>query len=385
MTATKTKHIILLGTAYPFRGGLASFNERLMRAFAQEGHKVHIETFSMQYPSFLFPGKTQYSESPPPHDLSISVSVNSVNPFNWWRIGRKIRKAAPDMLIIKFWIPFMAPCLGSIARLAKRNKRTKVISIIDNIIPHERRIGDKLLSKYFVGAVDAFVCMSDSVQADLKHFVRRQPIALSPHPLFDNFGAAIPRHKALQALQLSPDYAYVLFFGFIRDYKGLDLLLDAFAHPFFAQNKVKLLVAGEFYSNSEKYMQIIADKGLSEQVVLHTDFIPDEKVAYYFGAANIVAQPYKTATQSGVTQIAYHFDKPMLVTDVGGLAEIVPHQKVGYVVDVDSTAIAHALQDFFAQQRQKEFEDNIPQEKAKYSWHKMTEVITTLYQKITDR
>lgn len=376
------KHITLIGPAHPLRGGLASFDERLMRAFAQEGHHTHIETFSLQYPSLLFPGKTQYSASPTPADLSISVSVNSINPLNWWRIGKRLQKARPDILITRFWIPFMAPCLGSIARIAKNNKHTKVISIIDNIIPHEQRIGDRQLSRYFTNSVDAFVCMSDSVQQQLADFLHGQAVALTPHPLFDNFGTKVSQEEALKKLNLDPTYKYVMFFGFIRDYKGLDLLLEAFAHPYFAQNNIKLLVAGEFYANSEKYLQQIEQLGITEQVVLRTEYIPNEQVADYFGAADIVAQTYKTATQSGVTQIAYHLETPMLVTNVGGLSEIVPHNKVGYVTEVDSRAIAEALIDFYTHNRHHHFAQNVIEEKQKYSWDKMTKVFMKLYEQL---
>lgn len=376
--------ITIIGSAHPLRGGLATYNERLAREFLNEDDDVKIETFKLQYPSILFPGKTQLSDSPKPKDLNIDISVNSVNPFNWLKIGRKIKKQEPDLIIIKFWIPFMAPCFGTIARIAKKNKKSKIITIIDNIIPHEKRPGDFLLSKYFVNSIDGFISMSKSVQEDLLKFDKNKPRELTPHPLFDNFGTVLSKKDALETLKLEIGYKYMLFFGFIRDYKGLDILLDALSNDWFAKNKVKLIVAGEFYNNPEKYHTIIREKNLGDRIIMHNNFISNEMVNLYFSAAEIVVQPYKTATQSGVTQIGYHFNKPMLVTNVGGLAEIIPDKKVGYVVQPNGDAIAEALIDFFENDRKAEFEKNILEEKKKYSWDKMTQKIKSVYQKILE-
>ena len=370
--------ITIVGTAYPYRGGLAAFNERLTKEFQTEGDEVKIETFTMQYPNFLFPGKTQYSSEPTPNDLCIERSVNSVNPFNWWKVGRKIAKDAPDLLIIKYWLPFMAPCFGTIARLARRNGKTRVISILDNIIPHEKRLADRLLSNYFVGSVDGFVAMSKSVLSDLNLFDERKPRAFCAHPLYDNFGEKRSREDALKELNLDPSISYILFFGFIRDYKGLDILLEAMADERMRQKNVKLIVAGEFYNNSEKYFELEKKLGIGDSVIWHNDFIPDSQVSTYFAAADMVVQPYKSATQSGVTQIAYHFEKPMLVTRVGGLAEIVPHEEVGYVVEPNAKAVTDALCDFYDNNRESSFVENVKLEKKKYAWSRMTETIKSL-------
>lgn len=371
--------IKLLGTAYPFRGGLASFNERLIEEFINEQEDASIETFKLQYPNFLFPGKTQYSSSPKPSNIPIDVTVNSVNPFNWIKIGRKIKKEEPDILIIKFWLPFMAPCFGTIARIAKKNKKTRVISILDNVVPHEKRPGDKLLAKYFVNSVDAFVGMSKSVLEDLNQFDSSKPREYNPHPLFDNFGEKVPREEALKHLQLPQGDKYILFFGFIRDYKGLDLLIDAFSDCRFRDQGIKLIIAGEYYNNEEQYTEQIKKLNLQGDIILKNEFIPNEDVRYYFGAADIVAQPYKNATQSGVTQIGYHFEKPMLVTNVGGLAELVPHNKIGYVVNPDPKSIADSLLNFFDSDNSSNFIENILEEKKKFSWDKMTQTIKKLY------
>lgn len=371
--------IVLIGTAFPFRGGLASYNERMAAQFMDEGHEVSIETFSLQYPGFLFPGKTQLSDSPKPDHLTINISVNSINPFNWIKVGRRIRKSSPDLVIFKYWIPFMGPCFGTISRLIRKNKITKVISVLDNIIPHEKRIGDNLMTKYFVSAVDGFLSMSKSVNDDLSFFNTSKPRTLSPHPLFDNFGEASNKNTAKEKLGLDTDTDYMLFFGFIRDYKGLDLILKAISSPWFKDSNVKLLVAGEFYSNEKKYLDLIKEFDINDRVVLRTTFISNEEVGLYFSSSDIIVQPYKTATQSGVTQIAYHFNKPMLVTDVGGLAEICPHEKVGYVVDVDCNKIADALIDFYDNKRHDEFVANVKEEKKKYAWSTLTGNILKVY------
>ena len=370
--------IIILGTAHPYRGGLATFNERLAQQFLNEGYDVEIYTFTLQYPNFLFPGKTQYSDEPAPEKLTIHRKVNSINPLNWIKVGKELRNKKVDLVIVKYWLPFMGPCYGTILRKVRKNKKTRIISILDNIIPHEKRIGDRLFTKYFVKAVDGFVAMSKSVLKDVDIFDNQKPKLFSPHPLYDNFGEKLLRNEAAQKLNLNENQRYILFFGFIRDYKGLDLLMKAYTDKRFRSMNVKLIVAGEFYNNSEKYFALEKELGLKNEIVWRNDFISDSDVKYYFSMADIIAQPYKSATQSGVTQIAYHFEKPMLVTNVGGLAEMVPHGKCGYVVNPDENEIADALVDFFENERFNDFTEPLILEKEKYSWKKMTETINNL-------
>ena len=374
--------IIILGTAYPYRGGLSAFNERMAREYQRMGHEVEIYTFTLQYPGFLFPGKTQYSDEPAPEDLRIFRKVNSCNPFNWIKVGNEIRRKKPDLMITKFWLPFMGPCFGTIARRVRKNRHTKLISILDNVIPHEHRIGDKMFARYFIRPTDGFVAMSKSVLQDLSLFDTQKPRRFCPHPLYDHYGELLPKAEALKLLSLDPGCRYVLFFGFIRAYKGLDLLLEAFADSRLKDLNVKLIVAGEFYGDPQPYLEQIKRLGIGERVVLATDFIPDHCVNRYFGACDIVAQPYKSATQSGVTQIAFHFEKPMLVTDVGGLAEIVPHGKIGYVVAPDAHEIADALVSYFENQCEEAFTQGVREEKRKYAWSSMTEAIEGLMQEI---
>lgn len=370
--------VIILGTAYPYRGGLSAFNERLAYEYQSMGHEVEIYTFTLQYPSFLFPGKTQYSDGPAPEGLVIHRRVNSCNPFNWVSVGREIAKKRPDLMITKFWLPFMAPCFGTIARCVRRNGHTRCVSILDNVIPHEHRIGDKAFVRYFIGAEDGFVAMSRSVMNDLGLFDVVKPRAFCPHPLYDHYGQVMPKDEAKRMLGLDGGTCYVLFFGFIRDYKGLDLLLDAFADARLKAKNVKLIVAGEFYGDPKPYMEQIARLGIADRVELRTDFIPDSEVNRYFCAADIVAQPYKTATQSGVTQVAFHFERPMLVTNVGGLPEIVPDGKIGFVVEPEARQIADALVRYYSERREQEFVENIKVEKTKYAWSNMTDAIASL-------
>ena len=372
----------ILGTSWPYRGGLTAFNERLARQFVKEGNEVEIFTFTMQYPDFLFPGKTQYSDLPKPEDLHITRTMNSINPFTWFRTARAIQKAGIQLLIIKFWIPLMAPCLGTIARLCRR-KGIEVVSILDNVIPHEPHFWDRWFIRYFIGSADRFVAMSASVQEDCRHFLPESAkgrVALSPHPLYDNFGEPVEKNEARKILGLPEDKTLLLFFGFIRDYKGLDLLMKAYAQVQRDKGQrtkdLLLVVAGEFYNNSEQYTALEQELGLKGKIVWHTDFIPDERVRLYFSAADLIVQPYKTATQSGVTQIAYHFEKPMLVTRVGGLSEIVPDGKVGYAVEPNVEAIAEALNHFV--QHPQDFAEGIREEKKKYSWSVMSQAILSL-------
>jgi glycosyltransferase involved in cell wall biosynthesis len=375
--------ITILSTAFPYRGGIAVFTERLARAFQEEGDRVKISTFSLQYPNFLFPGKSQYSSSEKPQDLAIEREVNSINPINWIRIGLKLKKQRPDILILKYWLPFLSPCFGTISRIARSNKHTKVIVVIDNLIPHEKRFGDHLLNSYFVNSVDGFVAMSKTVFDDLSQFDADKKKILGVHPLYDNFGKAKSKEEAIENLGFDKNYKYMLFFGIIRKYKGLDILLEAFADNRLKNQNLKLIVAGEFYEDAKPYHDLIKQHNLADSVILATRFIPDKQVVDYFCAADIIVQPYKHATQSGVTQIAYHFEKPMLVTNVGGLNEIVPHNKVGYVCKPNANDVANHLVDFFSKNKEGLFIEGVKKEKSKYSWDKMIENIKSLHRQIT--
>jgi glycosyltransferase involved in cell wall biosynthesis len=372
--------IVIIGPGHPLRGGLATFNQRLAKEFIDQGHNCSIYSFSLQYPSFLFPGKTQYTDEPAPEDLTIHTVINSVNPFNWIKIGRRLKKEGPDIIIVRYWLPVMGPALGTILRRVKKNKHTKIICIADNVIPHEKRPGDKAFTNYFLKSCDAFITMSEKVMNDLRTFQKIKPAKLVPHPLYDNFGGIIPKQDARRHLGLPETEKIILFFGFIRKYKGLDLLFEAMVHLKNIQpptSNIKLLVAGEFYEDEKPYKEQIEKLGIKDQLILRTDFIPDSEVKYYLCAADAVIQPYRNATQSGVTPLAYHFEKPMVVTNVGGLPTLVPDEKVGLVVEPNPEAIANGILRFY-QLGEDYFIPHLREEKQKYTWEKLMAAIVDL-------
>ncbi len=376
-------NIIIVGTAHPYRGGLAAFNERLALQFQKEGHHVEMYTFTLQYPGFLFPGKTQFTNDPAPAGLTISRKINSCNPFNWIKVGNQIRKMKPDMVVFAYWMSFMAPCFGTIAKQIRKNHKTRCIGLIHNMIPHEPNVLDKYLPPYFVKQMDGFTTLSHAVIKDIDQFDKHnKPKSWAPHPIYDHYGELIDKIEARKQLGLSADGKYVLFFGFIRDYKGLDLLIDSFGDLRLQDMGVHLLVAGEFYGDPQPYLNRIRSLDISDIVILHNDYIPDNKVNLYFRACDIVAQPYKTATQSGVTQVAFHFECPMLVTNVGGLPEIVPDGKIGYVVNPDAQDIADALVRYYKENKEKEFTAGVREEKRKYGWDRMTAAVLNSYSQI---
>jgi len=369
----------IIGPAHPLRGGIANFNEALCSAFNKAGIQSKIISFTLQYPDFLFPGKTQYDKGTKPADIKIEELINSVSPLTWFKTAKRIKAANPDYVIIRYWLPFLAPCLGTIARLVKRGTTIKVIALTDNVIPHEKRVGDRLLTKYFVKSCDAFVVMSKSVAEDLRQFIPDPKVVFLPHPIYDTFGEKHSREEALQQLNLRQSYRYILFFGFIRKYKGLDLLLEAMSDKRVRGLNVKLLIAGECYDDLSFYTNLIKEYEIEGNVIFKADYIPASEVKNYFAAADMVVQPYRSATQSGVTQIAYHFERPMLVTEVGGLAEIVPHLKVGYVVPPTPKSIADAIVHFYTNNLEAEFSSNAAVEKNRFLWSTFVQGVTELF------
>jgi D-inositol-3-phosphate glycosyltransferase len=371
--------ILILSPAYPLRGGIAASTERLAQELIQEGHEVVIYSFSLQYPSFLFPGKTQYSDDPAPVGLHIRTVLNSINPFNWIWVGKAMANEKPDLVVVRFWLPFMGMSLGTALRVARwfKKKPVRVCALVDNIIPHEKRIGDRFLAQYFVHACDEFVVMSEVVGKDILQFLpasqsqSTELIRYAPHPVYDNYGALIEKSAARRHLALNENQPLVLFFGFIRHYKGLDLLLEALA----LVPEIHLVVAGECYESWEVYQAIIDKNNLGHRVHLHLDFIPSEQVKYYFSAADLVVQPYRSATQSGISQIAFHFEKPMLATRVGGLPEIIEDKVSGYIVAPEPVAIAAAMRDFFTHGRSTEMSLAIKKAKERFSWKRLSATI----------
>jgi glycosyltransferase involved in cell wall biosynthesis len=371
------KHIVIVGPAHPLRGGLATYNERLARELMQK-NQVTLLTFSLQYPNFLFPGQSQFSSDPKPEDLTIDIALNSVNPMNWISVGRKYKKIKPDIIIFRYWMPFFGPCFGTFARIVKSNHHTQVIAITDNIIPHEKRFFDTPFSKYFLPVLDGAVAMSRKVLKDLQDFPLSKPVKKTgyhAHPLYDNFGHSVSKSEACKILGLDVNKRYILFFGFIRNYKGLDLLLEAMSLLPESLKDVNLLVAGEYYEDSAPYDEIIARKQLENRIELHTKFIPNDDVRYYFSVADIVAQPYRNATQSGVSQIAYHFGTPMIITNVGGLSELVPHGEAGWVCEPTAESLAAAIVSMYEPNRLHHIQNSLKELKKQFSWPSMVRAL----------
>jgi glycosyltransferase involved in cell wall biosynthesis len=373
--------VVIIGPGYPLRGGLATFNQRLAKEFITNGDSCYICSFSLQYPSFLFPGKTQYSDEPAPAHIEIRSLINSVNPLNWISTGNLLKNERPDLVIVRYWLPFMGPALGTILRKVKKNKHTKIICIADNILPHEKRAGDKPFTRYFLKPCDAFITMSEKVMNDLRGFEMTKPARQVTHPLYDNFGEPVDKAFARKQLSLPVDEKIILFFGFIRKYKGLDILLQAMTDKRIQEAGIKLVVAGEFYEDEKPYLQQIEESGINKNVILKTSFIPDSEVKYYLCAADAVIQPYRNATQSGVTPLAYHFEKPMIVTNVGGLPALVPDDKAGLVVLPDADSIANGILQFY-KTGENHFAPYIKEEKKKLSWSSFVQVISGIYNEL---
>lgn len=372
--------VFIIGPGYPLRGGPAQFNENLCREFNKLGHDAQIISYSLQYPNFLFPGSSQYETSgSAPSDIKIHTLINTVNPFNWIKTARFIKKQKPDFIIFRYWLPFFGPSLGSIGRMVKRGTNIKVLALTDNIIPHEKRVGDVPFTKYFVKSCHGFITMSKAVFNDISQFTPTDKKVFSPHPMYETYGAAVTKEEARKKLGLNSDDKVILFFGLIRKYKGLDFLLEAMNHPDIKNQNIKLLVAGEFYEDKQPYLDLVEKNGLQNQVIFHSQFIPNEEVRYYFCAADLVAQTYRNATNSGVTMVGYYYEKPMLVTDVGGLSELVPHQKIGYTVPIDVAKITESILDFYKNHREQEFISNLKTEKVKYLWPTFINRVLELY------
>ncbi len=432
--------ILLISPAHPLRGGIAASSERLAQELQAEGHEVVVYSFKLQYPAFLFPGKTQFTDDPPPPGLLIKTRLNSINPFNWLVVGRQMARERADRIIVRFWLPFMGPCLGTVLRITSwlSKKKPVITALVDNIIPHEKRPGDRLFAKYFVRACNDFVVMSRSVGEEILGFFDPSPevegslptgkdlhsrrdtdttlpiydsfdearenpnpspeeegrssiemqntsrgqaplplgrgagvVRYAPHPIYDNYGEAIAKTDARRQLNLPETAQIALFFGFIRAYKGLDLLLEALAQT----PDVQVLVAGECYDDWQPYQNLIDQHQLANRVHLHTDFIPADQVRLFFSAADLVVQPYRSATQSGISQIAYHFEKPMVVTNVGGLPEIVADGVAGYVVPPAGAPLAAAIKDFFENNREAEMQAGVRAEKKRFSWGYLVRVL----------
>ena len=365
--------ITILSTAYPLRGGIAHYNALLARALGAR-HDVETITFKRQYPALLFPGSTQQEQDDAPPAPPAPALMDSVNPLNWVAVGREVRRRRPDLIIFKYWLPFFGPCFGTIARVARRRTRTRSLVICDNVIPHERRPFDRAFTGYLFSATDYFIVQSRAVERDLLAFRPGAVYRFAPHPVYDIFGRALPQQEARRQLGITAPRV-LLFFGYVRRYKGLQVLLEAMARTGPSLG-VHLLVVGEFYDDERSYRGQIESLGLAPHVTVVSSYVPNSAVARYFSAADAVVLPYLSATQSGIAQIAYNFDTPVLATDVGGLAEVVLDGVTGFVVPPgDPDALAGAIRRFYSEGRSGEFRARVAREKHAYSWENLVDAI----------
>lgn len=368
--ASSQKKLIIISTAFPYRGGIAATSDRLAQEYVKRGDLVEIWTYKMLYPKFIFPGKSQYLEAghEAPAGITIHRKISSLNPFNWFKVGRQLKKSQADQIVIRYWLPFLAPCLGTIAKIAK-TKSNKILCLVDNVIPHEKRFADTFLSRYFFKKMDGFIVMAENGKTQLQEiFNIKKKITYSPHPLFDIYGDKLAKIDACKKLNLSAEYNYILSFGLVRKYKGVDLLIQAFATIKDDFPKHKLLIAGESYDNWDDYQSIIDRLELNDQIVRVDSFIANEEVKYFFSIADFLALTYRTATQSGVTQIAYSMELPMLVTNVGDLPNMVTDDLVGKVCANDIESIASALRVMCIKENLDRFEQGVREEKKRFEW-----------------
>lgn len=367
--------IAYLSVFYPFRGGIAQSNTNLYRELAKKA-EVQAFNFSRQYPGLLFPGQTQYvPESDRTVNFPTQRTLDSINPLTWFSTARKIRALQPDALLVRFWMPFFAPALGAVACLVRRDG-TKVIAILDNVIPHEQRLGDSVLTRFFLNQIDAGLVMTQEVRNDVRRFRADVPCRLKPLPLFDHFPDTVDKETARARLGLSRDRKVLLFFGFIRNYKGLDTLLKAVKY---LSEDYLLVIAGEVYGSFNEYENLIDQLTIREKLQLNVKYIPEIEVQNYFKAADVCVLPYKSATQSGIVQIAFHFRTPVIVTNVGGLSEMVSDGETGLVLDSqDPVQLAGAIERFFREQLADDFSENIAARQDDYSWSGFADAVIGL-------
>ena len=386
--------IVIVGTAYPLRGGIAHHIALLEQTLVRRGHDVKVITFKRQYPKFLFPGKSQEEvgvaigtsqAQNSPLSTPAEIIIDSINPLTWMEAGSIAAQFRPDLILFKYWIPFFAPAYGVLARTARRltrkhGRECRIGFIVDNVLPHEKRPGDLMLTKFAFRAVDYFIVLSDAVERDLKAVDPRAKIVRLDHPTFENFGSRVERSEARQKLEIPEDAPVILFFGYIRKYKGLDILLRGMPQMLAGLPELRLIVAGEFYGDEKEYRELIEELRIpARNLVLATDYIPNEEVTLYFSAANVCVLPYRSATQSGIVLVAYNFDVPAIATDVGGLAEVVKDGKSGFIARTATPeAVANKVIQFFEENLEDKLTRGVIEEKQKYSWDVFAEGIETL-------
>ena len=379
MAPPQPQRLVVVGPFPPYRGGIAHFTQAMTEGLRSRGHDVRPVSFARQYPALLFPGKTQFEPDRTSEEGRTSAEaprlVNTLNPLSWLQTARYILRQRPDVCLFQYWMPFFAPALGMVAWTLRR-RGVRVVGVVHNALPHERRPGDRLLSRFFLQQCDGLVVLSEAVEADVRRLGIMAPVRRAEHPVFAHFGEAIPKEEARRRLGLPEEAPVVLFFGFVRRYKGLHVLLDAMPEVLGRRPDVRLVVAGEFYDDEAPYRAQVHRHGLGEHVLFRPDYIPQDEVARYFSAADVVAQPYLSATQSGIAAIAFHFGRPLVVTDVGGLAEVVPHERAGLVVPPDDpSALAAAITRFFEAGLGETLAEGVRQARQNHSWDRLYEAV----------
>lgn len=356
--------IAVFSAFYPFRGGIAQFNTRLVQELEKE-HKVDCFTFKQQYPNFLFPGKTQFVDA---NDNSRKVNakriVSPFNPFSYLSAANKIKQSNSELYITNYWMTFFGPFMGFIG--ARLKKQTKRIAIVHNLTPHEPRFFDKAFNRYFLKRHDGFVALSEAVRDDILSLKPDAKVLLNNHPLYDHFGVLENRNTACQKLGITNDKKNLLFFGLIRDYKGLDLLIDAME---FMDESYNLIIAGEVYGDVSFYEDKIKASKLASQIYFFNQYIADQDVSSYFSAADACVLPYRSATQSGITAVSQYLETPVIVTNVGGIIESIKPYKTGLIIkEVSPNAIAEGVSDFFAKYNPENSKEAFAELKIEKSW-----------------
>jgi glycosyltransferase involved in cell wall biosynthesis len=354
--------IAVLSPFYPYRGGIAQFSAMLYQALEEE-HEVRAFSFSRLYPQLFFPGKTQYVEST---DRAVAVPaecvLDSINPFSYQKTARAIERFQPDLLIIAYWMPFFAPAYGHIA--ARLKKKTTVIALLHNALPHEPEFFDKPLARLFFKQCKGFVVMSETVKKDLLALQPGANYLLQPHPLYDHFGEKVEPFQARKELGIDPGKKTLLFFGLIRYYKGLDLLIEALS---LLDSSYQLVIAGEPYEPFDKYQKQIDASPAKDRIKVIARYISDSEVPRLFSASNLLVLPYRSTTQSGVVPVAYHFETPVLVTNVGSLREMIESHGTGIVCRPEAPDMAGGIEKFFGENPGR-YIARIKEEKKKLSW-----------------
>jgi glycosyltransferase involved in cell wall biosynthesis len=366
--------IVIVGPFPPLRGGISMFNHSLAEELSKD-HKVHRVSFSLQYPKLLFPGKSQYFDF---DGEKAKAMISSINPFSWKKTAGFINRINPDLVIIQYWMPFFAPAFSSIAKGVKKGCGAQIIVNCNNITPHEPRAMDALMTARFFDNCDGFIVMSETVENDLLKNIPNPKYQKTPHPIYDVFGKSVDKDKAKEMIGVTEDKT-ILNFGLIRDYKGLDILIESAKLLKEKLDNFKIMVVGDCYGNQNDYIQLAEENGVSDIIDFRFEFVPNEKVNQYFCAADLVVLPYKSATQSGVVPIAYHFDKPVVVSNVGGLPEIVVEGKTGFICEPNSTSMVEGILKYYESDLEQ-YSPFIAEYKKKLSWENFARVVLELAQ-----